>query len=74
MTPTLTQTPLAPLSAADRCDRCGAQAKIRVMLAGGDLLFCGHHARAYDQKLQEVAVKIIRQPENDNATVGHSDN
>jgi len=26
---------------------------------GGDLVFCGHHARAYDAKLREVAVEII---------------
>lgn len=63
MTPTLTPTVSPSLSAADRCDRCGAQAKIRVVLAGGDLLFCGHHARAYDAKLQEIAIKIIPDPE-----------
>jgi hypothetical protein len=42
-------TALAPsteaLSAADRCDRCGAQAYVRASLAsGGVLLFCAHHA------------------------------
>ena len=31
------------LTAADRCDECGAQAYIRVELATGELLFCGHH-------------------------------
>ncbi|HEY9388616.1 MAG TPA: hypothetical protein VIR27_02460 [Mycobacteriales bacterium] len=61
MTPTLTPpTSLAPPSAGDRCDRCGAQAKVRVVLpGGGDLLFCGHHARAYDAKLREIAVDIV---------------
>ena len=34
----------APLTAADRCDRCGAQAYVRVTLdTGGELMFCGHH-------------------------------
>jgi hypothetical protein len=43
MTGTLTGP--APLTAADRCDRCGAAAAVRVILAtGGELLFCRHHA------------------------------
>jgi hypothetical protein len=53
-------TTVAPITAADRCDRCGARAAIRVVLpGGGDLLFCGHHARAYDEKRREVATEII---------------
>lgn len=47
------------LTAADRCDRCGAQAYLRVTLAsGGELLFCAHHARAHQDKLQQVALNI----------------
>ena len=50
----------AALSAADRCDRCGAQAYLRVELASGlELLFCAHHAREHDAKLREIAVKLI---------------
>ncbi|TCP55209.1 hypothetical protein EV191_102421 [Tamaricihabitans halophyticus] len=42
------------LTAADRCDRCGAAAQARAVLrTGGELLFCGHHAREYKSKLQE---------------------
>ncbi|MGZ4592043.1 MAG: DUF7455 domain-containing protein [Actinomycetes bacterium] len=45
-----------PLTAADRCDRCGAQAYIRVTLpSGGVLLFCAHHGRAHEDKLREVS-------------------
>ena len=45
------------LTANDRCDRCGAQAYIRVTLAsGGELLFCAHHGRAHESKLREVSV------------------
>jgi hypothetical protein len=56
MTTTVAPT---PLSAVDRCDRCGAQAYLRVELAGGgDLLFCGHHAREHGDKLREVAVSV----------------
>jgi len=55
-----TPTTGAPITAADRCDRCGARAAVRVLLpGGGDLVFCGHHARAYDAKLREVAARII---------------
>ena len=46
----------AALSAADRCDRCGAQAYLRVELqTGGELLFCAHHAREHGDKLREIA-------------------
>jgi hypothetical protein len=43
----------------DRCDRCGAQAYLRVELAkGGVLLFCAHHAREHGDKLREIAVRV----------------
>ena len=51
--------PSSPLTAVDRCDRCGAQAYLRVELAGGgDLLFCAHHAREHGDKLREIAVAV----------------
>jgi ribosomal protein L37E len=47
------------LTAAERCDRCGAQAYVRVLLAsGGELLFCAHHGREHAAKLREVAAEI----------------
>lgn len=50
----------AALTALDRCDRCGAQAYLRVELASGlELLFCAHHAREHDEKLREVAVTVV---------------
>ena len=60
-----TVTPAAPsnaaltMTAADRCDRCGAQAFVRVVLSSGDLMFCGHHAKAYEDKLREKAVDWV---------------
>jgi hypothetical protein len=49
----------AALNAADRCDRCGAQAYVRVELGEGlELLFCAHHARLHEDKLRDVAVSI----------------
>jgi len=47
------------LTAADRCDRCGAAAQARVILpSGGELLFCGHHARKHTEALRELAADI----------------
>ena len=53
-------TALAPtLTAADRCDRCGAQAYVRASLTkGGELLFCAHHGREHLPKLQDLSTKI----------------
>ena len=53
-------TALAPtLTAADRCDRCGAQAYVRArLISGGELLFCGHHGREHLPKLQHLATQI----------------
>ena len=49
----------AGLSASDRCDRCGAQAYLRVELqSGGELLFCAHHAREHGDKLREIAAHV----------------
>ena len=48
-----------PLNAVDRCDRCGAQAYVRaVLLSGGELLFCGHHAKEYAEGLKSVVKEI----------------
>ena len=52
---TATAPSAAPLTAMDRCDRCGAQAYLRVTERGGELLFCAHHAREHGDKLREVA-------------------
>ena len=52
--------PSSPLTAADRCDRCGAQAYLRVELqSGGELLFCAHHAREHGDKLKEIAATVV---------------
>ena len=51
--------PHAALTAADRCDRCGAQAYVRVILdGGGELLFCAHHGREHADALRQVASDI----------------
>lgn len=56
MTTTLTRP---ELTAVDRCDRCNAAAKVRALLpSGGELLFCGHHAREYESKLKEMEAEL----------------
>lgn len=47
-----------PLLVADRCDRCGAQAKVRATLASGELYFCGHHAREMGNKLVLQSIQV----------------
>jgi hypothetical protein len=43
------------LTAADRCDSCGAQAYIRVSIGDSQLLFCAHHGRRHQEKLSAIA-------------------
>ena len=48
------------LTAADRCDRCGARAYVRVILqGGGELLFCAHHGRAHEDALRTREAEIL---------------
>jgi hypothetical protein len=61
--------PVKPLSALDLCDRCGAQAYVRVVLpGGGDLLFCAHHGRQHGEALARIATEI--QDETDRLSPG----
>jgi len=54
----------SPLTANDRCDRCGAQAYVRViLLSGAELLFCAHHAREHESRLREVAASYYDETE-----------
>lgn len=59
---TMTQTATeasAPLTAVDRCDRCGAQAYVRATLpAGTELLFCGHHGNEHRPSLLVAGASI----------------
>jgi len=67
-------TPASPLTAADRCDRCGAQAYLRVVLAsGGELLFCAHHGRKFEPELKKIAVDIQDESGRLSATPASSD-
>lgn len=55
MSQLVSETAPYQLTAADRCDSCGAQAYIRVELPTGELLFCAHHGKKYEDKLSGVA-------------------
>jgi hypothetical protein len=47
------------MTAADRCDRCGAQAYVRTVLgSGSELFFCNHHWHENEDRLREIAVTI----------------
>ena len=49
----------SPFTAADRCDRCGAQAYVRATLDSGlDLLFCGHHWHENEAGLRDIGAAI----------------
>ena len=49
-----TPAALPKLTRADRCDRCSSRALVRALLPAGELLFCGHHARAHEERLSEI--------------------
>jgi hypothetical protein len=56
---TTAPAPSWTLTAMDRCDRCGAQAYVRVLLPGRlELLFCAHHNRKHARALAQIAVEI----------------
>ncbi len=47
------------LTSHDCCDRCSAPAKVRALLrTGGELLFCGDHAREHVPRLQHIGVAL----------------
>ena len=59
MTNTATEQATGSLTAMDRCDRCGAQAYLRVELSsGGEVLVCAHHATQHREKHAQVAARI----------------
>lgn len=51
------------MTAADRCDNCGAQAYVSVFFKEGGLLFCGHHYAKYEDKLKPITIGILDERE-----------
>lgn len=46
------------LSANDRCDSCGAAARVVATFLYGELMFCGHHARTQINALTNKALEV----------------
>jgi hypothetical protein len=43
----------------ERCDKCGAAAKLSIVLVdGGELAFCGHHGNAFAERILTVADRV----------------
>jgi hypothetical protein len=62
MNQTLTSRPAVHVvpELLERCDSCGAAAKLRVTFAGaGDLSFCGHHANRFAERIATTAERIV---------------
>ena len=58
---TVTAEPRVPprLTKSDRCDRCGAQAIVTILLHSGlDLIMCRHHYREHFSALFPLAAHI----------------
>ena len=64
----VTTTTADQLTASDRCDRCGAQAYVRVTLESGQLYFCAHHGRALTPAMTEIALEILDESDRLHAT------
>lgn len=58
-----TETP-QELLATDRCDSCGAAARVIATFINGELLFCGHHAREIGSSLKLKAISVY-DPDNE---------
>jgi hypothetical protein len=59
MTTLLSKPEITTAETTERCDSCGAAAKMELTLtSGGSLAFCGHHANKHAVKLAGVASKV----------------
>jgi hypothetical protein len=45
----------------ERCDRCGAAAKLLAAFVVGELAFCGHHGNRYTDRVLATASKVTLQ-------------
>jgi hypothetical protein len=44
----------------ERCDSCGAAAKLRASFASaGELSFCGHHGNRYADRIAATADRVV---------------
>jgi hypothetical protein len=50
---------VVPELVGERCDGCGAAAKVTVTFGCGDLSFCAHHAKRYANRIAATADKVV---------------
>lgn len=62
------------LKIADRCDSCGAQAFVLVKMLSGELMFCGHHYKKHQEKLNSESYEIIDERDSINKKPSQSSN
>lgn len=62
MTTTIEKTE-KQLKVIDRCDQCGAQAFVLVKMLAGELMFCGHHYKKNQDKLNNESYQIVDERE-----------
>lgn len=53
----------APLTAQDRCDRCGAQAKYVTAHLKSTLMWCAHHFRKHEDALAQDLIFMTTESE-----------
>ena len=57
---------MTDLTAADRCDRCGARALHRYLFAAGELMLCAHHEREHQDRLpHDHEARCVARPSED---------
>lgn len=57
----------------DRCDRCIQKAAYMVVFQNGDLYFCNHHFRQYEDTFIDKAIDIYDEDDEVLMTSGSSD-
>ena len=61
-----TETDIRILNGGDRCDACGAQASVLVIMQGErQLLFCGHHWRRHRVAIQPLVIDVVDETDFD---------
>lgn len=62
------------LTAADRCDRCPAQACIKATGVTGALFLCNHHFIKWEESIRKFAFEIVdERPDIQKAVFGSPD-
>lgn len=60
------------LTAADRCDACGAQAFVLAKGISGELMFCRHHYLKAQDQIKAWAFEILDESERINEKASSS--